>query len=114
MENEIEKLSKEYQDTQEKLQALEYQKIQFNAQMQEYENAEAELDNATQKIYTVIGGVMIETTKEKAKADIKEKKESIEMRLNIISTQQSKATSREQELREQLTKLLSTPQGSKQ
>ncbi len=114
MENEIEKLSKEYQDIQEKIQTLEYQKMQFNAQIQEYENAEEEIENSTQKIYIVIGGIMIETTKEKAKAGIKEKKESIEMRLNIINTQQSKTSAKEHELREQLTKLLNNPTNGKQ
>lgn len=104
-QNEIEKLSKEYQDIQEKLQALDFQKLQFNAQKQEYEDTESEIESAANKIYKIIGGVMIETTIEKAKSDIAEKKESISMRLSIIAKQQEKTIEREKELREQLTKI---------
>lgn len=111
--NEIEKLSKEYQDVQEKLQALEFQKLQFDAQKQEYDNTENEIINATQKIYMIIGGVMIETTKEKAEENLKEKKESISLRLSIIAKQQETTIQKEKELREELTKIFNSQNNNK-
>ncbi len=98
----IEKLSSDYQALQEQLQSLALQKAQFTEQMDELNDALEELKNAKGKVYSAIGGVMVETTKDDATKSVKERQESTEMRLTIINKQYDEAVKKEKALREQI------------
>ena len=74
-ENNLEKLTLDYQKVEEQLQALSMQKEQFTAQRDELNNAKEQIESATGKIYSSVGGVIIEATKEGALEDINEKSE---------------------------------------
>jgi prefoldin beta subunit len=99
----LEKMTREYQMLQERLQSLTMQKDQFSVQKEEYKEAFEELEKSSGKVYLAVGGVIIEVTKDKAVEDLKEKRELTDTRLNIITKQLDEATQKEKTLREQIT-----------
>ncbi len=103
---ELEKMTRDYQNIQMQIQSLSMQKLQFNQQKEEYKDAEKELLLAKGKVYIDIGGLMIETTKDEAMAKLKEKIESTEMRHKIVTRQYEEASKKEQTLRGTLTEEL--------
>jgi len=104
--DQIEKMSRDYQMLQEQLQSLTIQKEQFNAQKDEFKDALEEVEKASGKIYLAIGGVMVDVTKENAISDIKEKQESTEMRLSIVSKRLDELAKKEQTMRAEITNAL--------
>ncbi len=107
-QNQIDKLTVEYQKLQEQLQALALQREQFNAQKEEYKRAEEEVAKATGRVYTAIGGAIIETSKDECLRSVKERQEFVEMRLSIVGKQSDELLKKEQELRKQITDALKT------
>jgi prefoldin beta subunit len=102
----LEKFTSEYQALQDQLQGLSIQKAQFSEQNEEFKEALAEIEKATGKIYSTIGGVMIETSKEEAIKSVNEKKDSIELRLSIINKQYDEASKKEKSLRSEIEAML--------
>ncbi|MGC8568237.1 MAG: prefoldin subunit [Candidatus Micrarchaeia archaeon] len=113
-QEEIERLTAEYAQLQDTLQSIMLQNDQFKAQQAEYKEALDILEKATGKIYRSVGGIVVEATKEEAIADIKEKQEFTEMRLNIIAKQLQETSKKEQSLREEISKLLKNQQDGKE
>ncbi len=108
-EAELEKLGKEYQLAQEQLRALAIQKEQFSLQKEEHAEALAELEKATGKTYVSIGGVMVETSREHAIAEVKERGELISARLASISKQCDEAEKRGKALKDKFYAALNVP-----
>lgn len=107
---ELEKMTRDYQNVQMQMQSLSMQKLQFTQQKEEYKDAEKELTNAKGKVYIDIGGLMIETTKDDALIKLKERLESIDMRFKIVTRQHEEASKKEQTLRITLTEELKKSQ----
>lgn len=103
---ELEKLTRDYQMIQEQLQNLAMQKEQFTIQKEEHKVALVELEKASGKVYLSVGGVIIETPKAEAVSKVKERQESIEMRLTIINKQYDEFAKREKSMREDITNAL--------
>ena len=109
----IEKLTSDYQALQEQLQALALQKAQFMEQKEELSMALEEINKAKGKVYSAIGGVMVETTREEAVKNVKERQDSAEMRLSIVNKQYDEAVKKEKALREQIEGMLKADGGGK-
>ena len=105
-QNQIDKMTLEDQKLQEQIQALAMQKEQFSAQKDEYKRAEEEVSKASGRVYTAIGGAIIETTKDECLKSVKERQEFIEMRLGLVTKQNEELSKKEQELRKQITDAL--------
>ncbi|MCL4372224.1 prefoldin subunit [Candidatus Marsarchaeota archaeon] len=105
-QNQLEKITVDYQKVQEQLQALSAQKEQFSTQKDEYKQAKEQIEKATGKIYSAVGGAIIETTKEEALKEIQDKDELIDMRLSMLKKQIDELKKKDQELREQITSAL--------
>jgi prefoldin beta subunit len=103
---ELEKLTRDYQMLQEQLQNLAIQREQFTIQREEHKQALGEIEKSSGKMYINIGGVIVETTKSEALAKIKERQDSIEMRLTIINKQYDEFSKKEKVMREDITKAL--------
>lgn len=95
----LEKLTKDYQNVQMQLQSLALQKIKLSQQKDEFEYAKKELESATGKVYAEMGGLILETTKEQALKNLDEKLESTDMHLSITNKQYDEAVKKEQSLR---------------
>ena len=104
--DQIEKLTKEYQMLQDQLQSAAMQKEQFTEMKEEFKEAMAEIEKAAGKIYLSVGGVIIEVPKDRAVKDMKDKQESADMRLGIVSKQYEDLSKREQSLRADITTAL--------
>jgi prefoldin beta subunit len=107
----LEKMSKDYGIIQEQLQSVAMQREQISAQKMDLDEALAEINRSSGKVYVAIGGVVVETGKDSALKDIKEKIESTEMRLGIAKRQYDELSKKEHALRSEITAALK-PKGN--
>jgi len=106
----LEKLTINYQRIQSQLQALAMQKEQFTMQKEEYAEALEQVEKATGKVYSAKGGTIVETTKEEAAKNIKEKQETTSLRLSIVTKQYDEAAKREKSMRDEINTILKDQQ----
>jgi prefoldin beta subunit len=111
-EQDPEKLVKDYQLLQEQLRVSALQLDQLRNQKADLERAKEEVGKAEGKVYLTVGGVIVETTKEKAQTDISERLELTEARTQSINRQYTELKSREKQLGEKITQLYKSNQGS--
>ncbi|MDE1870652.1 MAG: prefoldin subunit [Candidatus Micrarchaeota archaeon] len=104
--DQLEKLTRDYQQLQEQLQALAMQKEQFKGQKEELKQAVEEAEKAKGKIFLAIGGIMVDVDKDTAIKSLKEKQDSNAMRLTIVEKQFDEASKKEQSLRSDITTAL--------
>lgn len=110
-ENELEKLLKDYQVLQEQLRSIALQLEQFNGMKMDMDRAKEELDKATGKVYISVGGVIVETSRDKAIADITDRSSLNETRLTSANKTYTELRNREKALNEKITKLYRQGQG---
>ena len=104
--DELEKMTREYQQIQEQLQQLSMQRDQFGAQKEDLKEAFSEVEKSAGKIYLAVGGVMVDVAKDSAVKSLNERQESAEMRISILTKQIDDLSKKEKTLREELTKAL--------
>ena len=97
-QKEIEKLAKDYQVAQEQLRMVTLQLEQLKAQKAELDGEKEQLEKATGKTYSTIGGIMVETDKAKALEDVKDRAELTQARLQSINKQYTELRAKEKEL----------------
>ncbi len=102
-ENEAEKLVRDYQMVQEQLRSAALQLDQLQAQKAELSRAKEEVDGSTGKVYITVGGVIVETTKDKALSDIKDRSELNEVRVTSLTKQFTELKGNEKLLGEKIT-----------
>lgn len=83
----------EYENMEKQLEVLLIQKHQLQLQANETRHALDELKKATGEVYRSVGAIMLHTTKEAAEADLKERQEIIDVKLNAINKQEEKLRS---------------------
>jgi chaperonin cofactor prefoldin len=110
-EEDIEKLERDYQMLQEQMRTAALQLDQLQNLKADLERAKAELDKATGKVYLTIGNVIVETTKEKALADIKDRAELTDARMQSANKQYTELKSKEKSAGDRLTQLYKQGQG---
>ena len=80
----------EYENMEKQLELLLIQKHQLQIQSNEIKHALEELKRSTGEVYRSIGSIMIHTSRDAAEADLKERDELIEVKLNAMSKQEDK------------------------
>jgi prefoldin beta subunit len=83
----------EYENMEKQLEVLLIQKHQLQIQANEIKHALDELKKAKGEVYRSVGSILLHTTREEAEADLKERDELIEVKLNAISKQEEKLRS---------------------
>ncbi len=111
-EQDIEKMVRDYQMVQEQLRAAALQLDQMQNVKADLERAKAEIEKSTGKVYISVGSVIVETTKEKALADVKEKAEVTDVRLQSSSKQYTELKTREKQLGEKITQIYQQGRGA--
>jgi len=106
MKEETQNKINELQLMEQNLQNILMQKNMFQSQFLEVENALKEIKNAKDKIYKIVGPVMIEEKKEKIKKDLDSKKEIVELRLKSIEKQEKQLKEKYSELQSGIMKEL--------
>lgn len=85
------------------LQSFLGQKQTFQAQLIEIDSALEELDK-TDKAYKIVGNVMIASDSEELKKDLKQKKETTELRIRTIDNQEAKMREKTSKLQSEVMK----------
>ena len=92
MDNVSEKDLEAYQVTQQQLQLLLLQKQQLKIQSEEINNALNELKKITEKekVYKIVGPILIEVNKDEIIKELNEKNETINSRIEILEKQEDR------------------------
>ena len=104
-EQEIEKMVRDYQMAQEQLRNSALQLDQLQGAKADLDRAKTEVEKAEGKVYLTVGGVIVETTKEKALSEITERSELTDVRIQSATKQLNELKTREKQLGEKLTNL---------
>jgi prefoldin beta subunit len=111
-QEEAEQAVRDYQAVQEQMRAAAMQLNQFQTQKAELEKAKGEVSGASGKVYVTMGGIIVETSKEKALADIKERAEFADLRIASVTKQYNELKAKEKALADRLTQMYKQSQGS--
>ena len=103
---------KDYQMVQEQLRMYAIQLDQLRNQKAELERANEEVSKAMGKVYISVGGVIVETTKDKAQVDIKDRTELSETRIQSMTKQFNDLKAQEKQLNEKITQIYRAGQGA--
>ena len=93
------------------LQNLLAQKQNFHAQLLEIENALEELSKSKDKVYKIVGSIMVLSEKKDIEKDLNSKKEIIELRIKNLDKQESKFKERVNEVQQEVLKELKNKEG---
>lgn len=102
-EQDIEKMVRDYQTVQEHLRNAALQLDQLHGAKADLERAKEEIEKAEGKVYLTVGGVIVETSKEKALVEIKERGELTAVRIQSATKQFNELKTREKQLGDKLT-----------
>ena len=99
------------QQIQQQAQAIAVQKNQVEITLKETDLALEELEklDADAVVYRAIGDLMIRTERDKTKESLKEKKDTLDLRMQTLARQEERAQKRFQQLQEQLKQAIGTP-----
>lgn len=88
------------------IQALSMQRQTFQSQLFEIDNALEELKESKDKVYRVVGGIMILSNKQSIEKDLKSKKEVLELRIKNLESQEKKVKEKAEEIQKEVLKQL--------
>jgi len=88
------------------LQNFLIQKQSFQTQLLEINNALKEMDSSKDKVYKIIGTVMVATNKETLSKDLNEKKELLNLRIKNIEKQEKDLKEKGSKIQEEVIKKL--------
>jgi prefoldin beta subunit len=99
------------QQIQQQAQAIAVQKNQVEITLKETDLALEELEKieADAVVYRAIGDLLIRTERDKTKESLKEKKDTLDLRMQTLARQEERAQKRFQQLQEQLKQAMGTP-----
>jgi prefoldin beta subunit len=105
----------QYQQIQQQLQNVVAQKVQLEAQQREVERSLEILKDAEADapVYRMVGGLLVRAKdKDTVMKEIEERKETIEIRVRALESQEKHLKERYQSLHEQLSKIMGAGAGS--
>ncbi|MCZ7356217.1 MAG: prefoldin subunit beta [Candidatus Methanoperedens sp.] len=99
------------QQIQQQAQAIAVQKNQVEITLKETELALEELEklDSDAVVYRAIGDLLIKSERDKTKDYLKEKKDTLDLRMQTLARQEERAQKRFQQLQEQLKQAIGTP-----
>jgi prefoldin beta subunit len=107
LDQETNKKIEELQALESRLQAFLGQKQMTQLELNEIENAIAELENSGEEVYKVFSGVMLKSDKNKLSEELEEKKKVLEARIESFEKQEKILEKNASELREEVRKSVS-------
>lgn len=103
MKEETKEKINQLQNLEQNINTLIAQKQQFQSQNMEIDNALSQIDG-TEKVFRIIGSIMVASDKETVKKELNEKKEIVDLRLKTIDKQEEKLKSKANELQHEVLK----------
>jgi len=92
-EDELNKELIDYENLEKQLEVVLIQKHQLQLQLNEIKHALEELKTAKGQVYRSVGSLMIQSSKEEADKDLKDRQELIDVKLNALGKQEEKLRS---------------------
>jgi len=102
----------EINNLQRQLQMIMMQRQQLSLGVEEMTMAELELSKSKGAVYRAAGALLIESNKEDAQKEIKEKLETTNLRLAVLGKQEEKLKTRFNELREKIEGAMKQKKGN--
>ncbi len=84
-------------------QNLLLQKQTFQVEMNELQNAIAELNHSSNEVYKILGGIMVRSTKDILVKELTEKKKVLELRIQAIEKQEKIVDDKSRKIRIDVT-----------
>lgn len=103
MKEETKEKITQLQNLEQNINSIIAQKQQFQAQNLEVDNALEQLKN-TDKVFRIIGNIMVASSKDNAKKELTEKKEILDLRLKTFDKQEEKLRNQANELQQEVMK----------
>jgi prefoldin beta subunit len=103
MKQETQEKINQLQNLEQNINSMIAQKQQFQAQNMEIDNALSQIEG-TEKVFRIIGNIMVASSKDNVKKDLDEKKELVELRLKTIDKQEEKLRAKANELQQEVLK----------
>ncbi len=103
MEKETQEKIQQLQLMEQSLQNLLGQKQQFQSQMTDIESAVDEISRS-KTCYKIVGGVMVEKSKENLTEELKNKREMMEIRIKSLEKQEESTREKAKKLQEEVLK----------
>jgi prefoldin beta subunit len=100
------------QQVQQQVELLVSQRMQLERELKEIERALSELDQidpANAVVYKTIGAILVKADKDKVKEELKDRKDTLEMRIKTITRQEERAKSDYEEKRKVIQSALQQP-----
>jgi prefoldin beta subunit len=105
-EDDLNKELLEYENLEKQLEVVLIQKHQLQLQQNEVKHALEEVKKASGNVFRSAGSIMVQSTKEEAEKDLKERQELIDVKLGALEKQEAKlresVTEAQKELQEKL------------
>ena len=102
MSKETEEKIRQLQLFEQNMHSILSQKQTFQSQIVEIENALKELESSEGKVYKIVGSIMIDSTKEKLKKDLGERKDVLDLRLKSVKKQEDGLKERAEKLQKEV------------
>ncbi len=99
---ELEGKLNEFQNLQSQLQMLMIQKQQMKLQLEEMNDAEKELKTAKGVVFRSVGTLLIEATRDETENELKERRETMDVRMKTLAKQEEKTREKLEALRREL------------
>lgn len=98
----------QFQQAQQQAQALATQRAQLQGLITEIEKALEELSKVTDDtpVYKATGRLLIKRSRQEIQKELQEEKETLELRVRVLSRQEERVVERLQEMREKLQEML--------
>ena len=105
----VQNMIAQLQQLQQQLQMVVTQKVQLENSLKETENAIQEVEKVSDDtpIFKTVGTILVKTSKEEILKELKEKKDTFEIRIRTLERQEEKLKERLQELQKKIKSLLS-------
>jgi len=104
----------ELQTFQQQMQTVVIQRESLNLQNIEIDKALEELDKTKgEDIYKAVGPILVKSTKDELEKELKERKETIDLRLKSLKKQEERLRGRLKESQEKLEEILKGQEGEK-
>jgi len=101
--NSREQKVKDLQMIEQNVQNLSLQKQTSQVELNEINNALAEIEKTNDEIYKILGGIMIKTDKTALKKELGEKKKLLELRIQTIEKQEKLVSEKAKKLRSEIS-----------
>jgi prefoldin beta subunit len=103
MKKDVKEKIEQLQNLEQSINSLIAQKQQFQSQQLEVENALLQVEDS-EKVFRIIGNIMVASTKDKTRQELTEKKEIVELRLKTLEKQEDKFRKQAGELQTEVMK----------